>query len=169
MKTLFVLLVGIAIGAAALYYYQQSPRPASVATSASTSARETADAAVAKSRAVAANVSDAISDKIQAWHLTPDDIKADLAKTGQVARQNAARAKEKVADVRIVAAIKAKYVLDRDLSANAINVDSTNGDVTLGGTVASENLVGKAVALALDTEGVHHVAAKLTVAAAPVH
>jgi len=63
----------------------------------------------------------------------------------------------------IVTVIKSKYVLDRDLSAVDIHVDARGGDVALVGTVASETLIGRAVALALDTDGVTHVAARLKV------
>src|ERR1700676_917130 len=59
--------------------------------------------------------------------------------------------------------IKAKYVLDHDLSAIDISVDSQDGDVALGGTVSSPELVGKAVVLALDTDGVRGVTSKITV------
>jgi hyperosmotically inducible periplasmic protein len=167
MKTLFVFLVGIAVGAYGLYYYEhQAPTSATVAragNNATASARDTADQAMARGREFAANVSDSVAAKMQEWHLTAPDIRADLAKTGQVVRDNTARARERASDVRIVAVIKAKFVLDRDLSAGAIEVDSLDGNVTLAGTVGSEDLIGRAVADALDTDGVHHVAAKLAV------
>jgi hyperosmotically inducible periplasmic protein len=164
MKTLFVFLVGIALGAYGLYYYehQSSSTMTASASNASTSTREAADKAMARGREIATNVSDSVSAKIQDWHLTAPDIRADLAKTGQVVRDNTARARERASDVRIIAVIKAKYVLDRDLSVGDIQVESQDGNVTLTGSVSSDELVGKAVAHALDTEGVHHVAAKLT-------
>lgn len=166
MRFLFVLLLGFAAGAAAMYVYDRDVAGVQhppAATESSASARDTAQRAMDKTRATAAEVSDAIGEKIQAWHLTPADIRADLAKGGEVVRQNTARARDKVSDVRIEAVIKAKFVLDRDLSATAITVDSRDGNVTLTGTVASDALVGKAVAHALDTDGVTHVAAKLKV------
>jgi len=166
MRFLFVLILGIAIGAAAFYYYEQRPRTASERMADfSSSARETAQRAADKMRVAAADFSGNFSGKLREWHLTSDDIRADLAKTGEVVRENAARAKVKVADARIVAIIKAKYVLEKDLPASTITVDSSEGDVTLTGTVGSEALVGKAVALALDTDGVQHVKAKLKVKA----
>jgi osmotically-inducible protein OsmY len=164
MRTLFVLILGIAIGAAAYYYYEQRPKTFSErAGQFSDSARSSANHAADQARAAAGQLSTGLSEKLREWHLTSDDIRADLAKTGEVVRENAARAKVKVADARIVATIKAKFVLEKDLSASAIAVDSTDGDVTLTGTVASEALIGKAVALALDTDGVQHVKAKLNV------
>jgi len=166
MRILFVFILGIAVGAAAFYYYEQHPTSATTtASGVSRSAQDSAHHAANQARAAASDFSDAFSEKMRDWHLTPDDIRADLAKTGEVVRENAARARVKVGDARIVATIKAKYVLEKDLSASAISVSSVEGDVTLTGTVASDALVGKAVAIALDTDGVDHVRAKLNVAA----
>ncbi len=168
MRTLFILIVGIVLGAVGYHIYQTRPpfvgpaRPAE-----SKSARAAANDMVSRGRAFATDASDKFSEKLRDWHLTGADIHADLAKTGEVVRQNTARARERVSDVRIVAVIKAKYVLDRDLSVNAIQVESHDGDVTLTGTVPADDLLGRAVADALDTEGVHHVTAKLKVAAGP--
>jgi osmotically-inducible protein OsmY len=169
MKTIFVLAIGIALGAFGYYWYESQPSSRHFGTPSgaqiSSSARDAADTAVSKTKSFASDVSGTLREKMRDWHLTSDDIHSDLAKTGEVVRENTARLREKVSDVRIVAVIKAKYVLDRDLSATSISVESTNGDVVLAGTVAAENLVGKAVALALDTEGVHHVKARLTTVA----
>jgi osmotically-inducible protein OsmY len=90
-------------------------------------------------------------------------VQADLQTTGQVVRARARAAGETINDLRIVATIKAKYVLDRDLSATDIRVRSKSGQVTLDGTVSDPAFVGKATALALDTEGVSNVTAQLTV------
>lgn len=167
MRFLFVFLLGLTLGALALYYYEHGPEHSREALGAnasdlSGSARDAAGKAAAKTRAAGSEVSEGFSRKLRDWHLTSEDIHADLAKGGEIARQNAARAREEISDVRIVAMIKAKYVLDRDLSAKSITVESHEGDVTLTGTVGSESLIGKAVGLALDTDGVRHVKAKLT-------
>lgn len=104
---------------------------------------------------------DTWSGRIRQWHLTPDDIRGDLDRTGEVVRSNADVVGQKLDDARIVATIKAKYLLDRDLSAIDIHVQSREGDVLLTGTVASPALIGRAVAMALDTGGVHRVVARL--------
>jgi osmotically-inducible protein OsmY len=109
----------------------------------------------------ATSARDTTSEQLRRWHLTSDDIKDDLARTGQVVRANARVAGERISDARILTVIKAKYVLDRDLSARDIAVEVNDGDVALAGTVPSTELIGKAVALALDTDGVRHVAARL--------
>jgi osmotically-inducible protein OsmY len=108
-----------------------------------------------------------VAEKIRQWHLTPDEIRGDLARTGEVVRTNAEIAGDRITDARIVTVIKSKYVLDRDLSARDIAVDVSDGHVSLAGTVASDDLIGKAVMLALDTSGVKSVAAKLAVAPGP--
>jgi osmotically-inducible protein OsmY len=163
MKTaLIFLLLGGILGAVALNLYNQREN-----TTGSQSADQSqpADPSLAdKARDTASDVKDEINEKLTEWHLTPDDIKDDLAKTGQVVRTKAQAVGGEITDARIVTVIKAKYVMDHDLSAIDISVDSQNGAVALGGTVASPELIGKAVVLALDTDGVRGVTSKISVA-----
>jgi osmotically-inducible protein OsmY len=163
MKTaLIFLLLGGILGAVALNLYNQREN-----TTGSQSAGQSspADPSLAdKAKDTASDVKDAINEKLTEWHLTPDDIKGDLAKTGQVVRTKAQAVGGEISDARIITVIKAKYVLDHDLSAIDISVDSQNGAVELGGTVASPELIGKAVVLALDTDGVRGVTSKIAVA-----
>jgi hypothetical protein len=109
---------------------------------------------------------DAVSAKLTEWNLTPSDIKADLEKSGRVVREKTLAAGEKVGgtfdNARLVTVINGKYVADKDLSALKINVDASDGVVTLKGSVASVELIGRALALALDTEGVTQVISLLT-------
>lgn len=108
---------------------------------------------------------DAIDAKLTEWKLTPADIKADLQKTGRVVRERTLAAGERVGgaldNTRLVTVINGKYIADRDLSALKINVDANEGIVTLTGEVASLELAGRAIALALDTEGVTQVIGQL--------
>ena len=156
MGKLFFFLLGLLAGGYAVHVYEHrepAPAPSNAGTGATLGD---------KTRDTAANARDTISEKLRDWHLTGDDIKADLAKTGEVVRSKAAVAGDRISDARIVTVLKAKYVLDRDLSALDISVDCRDGHVTLTGTVASPDLVGKAVAIALDTSGVTHVVARLS-------
>ncbi len=66
-------------------------------------------------------------------------------------------------DTRATAAIKTKLAADADLSALSISVTTTEGRVTLSGTVASPELIGKAIALALETEGVREVVSTMKI------
>ena len=126
--------------------------------------------AAAKTKEVAIDAKDAIHDKLVDWKLTPTDIKADLEKTGRVVRSKAAAVGAKTGEVfdnaRVVTVINAKLVADSQLSALKINVDAADHIVTLRGTAGSTELIGRAVTLALDTDGVTQVISLLTVSAA---
>ena len=65
--------------------------------------------------------------------------------------------------MRIIALIKAKYTLDKELSARHITVASTDGHVKLSGSVQSPDQIGRAIVLALDTDGVVDVESSLRV------
>jgi osmotically-inducible protein OsmY len=66
-------------------------------------------------------------------------------------------------DAHIVAAIQARYFLDRGVKARDIEVDSKSGIVTLRGRVASDSERTQALILARMTEGVQRVEDGLTV------
>lgn len=126
-----------------------------------------ANTAVEKTKEVAKDVKNAVSDKLTEWKLTPSDIGRDLEKGGRVVRNKTVAAGEKVASVadnaRIVTVINAKLVGDSELSALKINVDADAGVVTLKGTAQSPAAIGKAILLTLETDGVTQVISLLTV------
>lgn len=129
--------------------------------------KDAANTAVDKTKEVATDVKNAVSDKLVEWKLTPADIKTDFEKGARIVRTKSVAAGEKVATVadnaRIVTVINAKLVADSDLSALKINVDADAGTVTLKGTAKSHAFIGKAILLALDTDGVNQVISLLTV------
>ena len=151
MKAFVCFLLGIGFCGVVVYLFELSPTSLS-ASAADVSFHEKNRHAV-----------DSIEEKLKEWRLGPDDIKSDLAKTGEVVRQNAQSAGEKINNARIVAVIKAKFVLHHELYAHEIDVDCHDGNVALRGYVGSHDLIGKAVALALDTDGVRHVVSNLGV------
>ncbi len=110
---------------------------------------------------------DAIEAKCVAWHLTAADIQEELTKTGKVVRRQmrdlGTAVADASADAAITAKIKAKYALDRELSAWGISVSTTDGRVTLSGNISSPKLIGKAMMLALETDGVREVSSTLQV------
>ena len=110
---------------------------------------------------------DVVDAQLTAWHLRGDDIKEELARTGQVLRRSVREAGSAVADASadaaITAKIKAKYAVDRHLSALSISVNTTDGRVTLAGNVASPDQIGKAMLIALETDGVREVNSTLQV------
>lgn len=108
-----------------------------------------------------------VQDKLGVSNLSPQDIKDELARTGQVVREKAQEAGAKVADAtadaRITAAIKAKLLRDQNLSALKISVSTSGGIVTLSGTASSPENIREAIQLAMDTDGVHKVVSTLQV------
>ena len=123
--------------------------------------------AAEKTKDMAMDAKDAIADKMAEWKLTPSDIKADLEKGGRVVRSKTADASAKTGamfdNAKVVTVINAKLVGDSMLSAIKINVDADHGVVTLKGTVKSADLIGRAIGLALNTDGVTQVVSLLTV------
>jgi len=148
-------LVGIAIGIAAVWYFNHNKTNSQF------------QSAGQEIKSTAQNAGDAIADKLRSWHLDRETITNELAKTGRVIRDKASEAGKAISDAtadgRVTAAIKAKLVRDPDLSAWDIHVGTSDGVVTLSGTVSNPDLIGKAMALALDTDGARQVISTLQV------
>ena len=117
--------------------------------------------------AAAENTSDALRAKLDTLDLHSDQIKQELAKTGEVIRRKAhdigEAAVNAASDARAVTEIKAKYAEDPTLSVWKISVSCNQGHVTLSGTVSSPDDIGKAITLALDADGVRDVTSTLQV------
>jgi osmotically-inducible protein OsmY len=115
----------------------------------------------------ARSAGDAIQEKMKELNLRPQDVKDELARTGQVVRRKAEEAGHAIADAtadaRITAAIKAKLLTNRDLSGLNISVNTTDGVVTLSGAVPSIDAISKAMVVALETDGVKQVISALQV------
>jgi len=155
-RMLFCFLLGLGTGAGGYWYLQQDAGKARLAQ--------------ARSEAVtnAQRVAGAIKDKINEWSV--DDIREEMVRSSMVVREKAKAAGQSIAgaaaNVRVITAIKAKLVAEPGLPAFSINVDTTDGLVTLSGKVGSHEQIAKAVRLALETEGVHKVISTLQVTAA---
>jgi len=149
MRFLLTLLIGIALGIAAVWYFNHNKNNSQFST------------AGQEIKSTAQNAGDALADKFRNWHLNREEITNELARTGKVMRDKADTAgkalKDATADARVTAAIKAKYVKDSDLSAWDIHVSTTDGVVTISGTVSNPDLIGKAMEEALDTDGAQQV------------
>lgn len=122
---------------------------------------------VARNDPRVAHAWDVVDAKLTAWHLRGDDIKDELTRTGNVLRRSAREVGSAVADASadaaITAKIKAKYAVDSNLSALGISVNTTDGRVTLAGNVASPDQIGKAMLIALETDGVREANSTLQV------
>jgi hyperosmotically inducible protein len=82
-----------------------------------------------------------------------------IATTGTTAPDNTPRPD----DPRITSGIQAKYFLDDKIKGRRIDVDSSNGIVTLRGEVGSDDERAQALLLARTTEGVERVEDNLKV------
>jgi osmotically-inducible protein OsmY len=153
MRTFLILLLGAILGAAAVWFAatQQGRSNAAAAQ------RQIADATRA--------AGEAVEGTLRNLHLTPNEVKDELSRSGQVVRRTAQQAgtalADATADARITGAIKTKLLTDRNLSALSISVNTTAGRVTLSGTVSSTADIGRAMVLALETDGVREVVSTL--------
>ena len=164
---IIVFVLGVIAGAIGLNYLKQQ-RSTEDRLNASTSPHVgESPTLVDHARDAAVTARDSVSDKLRDWNLSGSEIKDDLERTGRVVRTKARSAGETIATAagkaKVIGTIKTKYALDKELSARSVEIDYDEGKVTLRGVVPSEALLGKAVALALDTEGVHEVQSLLTV------
>ena len=85
------------------------------------------------------------------------------AKIGEKVAAGANQAEHALENAALTAKIKSKMALDDSVKALDINVDTSNGVVTLTGTVHSEAERTRAVQLARETAGVTSVNDRLTV------
>ena len=152
-------MVGIALGAAGLWFFSSNQGKSSV------------QSASRQVETAAKSASAALQDKVRELDLSPQRIKDELARSGHVVRQKAQAAGQAIndatLDARITTAIKAKLVTSRDLPSLGISVNTTDGVVTLSGRVASADDIGKAMVLAMETEGVRQVISTLQVKPQP--
>lgn len=167
MRTFFNgLLLGMVVGAGALWYYGSS-HPIPGMQEAQRGARVQVGKAVESAQGAAERAKEALPGVLDALELRADEIRKEVGETGKVVRRRARDLGSAVADAtgdaRITAVIKTKLAADPELSALGISVDTTVGRVTLAGTVASPHLIGRAMALALETDGVDGVMSTLQV------
>lgn len=158
------LLIGIILGAVGYWFIQKKAREHPEAQQ---HYEQAAAQALTNAGVAAHNMSDALAAKLDTLDLHADQIKDELAKTGEVIRREAhdigEAAVSTASDARAVTEIKAKYAMDSTLSAWKISVSCVQGHVTLSGTVSSPDDIGKAVALALEADGVRDVTSKIQV------
>jgi hyperosmotically inducible protein len=152
-RILFGFILGAATGAWGYWYFQQEDTR-SVFRGAGTSM-------VAGVEKVTTSIQEKVSE------IRTDDIKRELEHSGMVVREKARQAGSALSDAtvntRTTAAIKGKLITEPGVSAMSINVDTSEGLVTLSGTVASHEQIAKAVRIAMDTDGVNKVISTLQV------
>jgi len=103
-----------------------------------------------------------VSSRITEWHLGATDIQSDLDRGVTIVRtkENVVGAPTGSTDDEVVKTmVKGKLQADSDTAKASIDVDAKNGEVMLKGNADSAKTVGRAIALALDTQGVTKVSA----------
>ena len=165
MRTFFTgLILGIIFGVAAYCYIQKK---AAEHPEAQQRYEEAASQAASNVSTTAHSMSDALRAKLDTLDLNGDQIKDELARTGQVIRRKAQdigdAAADAASDARAITEIKARYAKDPALSVWKISVSCSQGHVKLSGTVKSPDDIGKAIALALDADGVRDVTSTIQV------
>ena len=155
MKIFIALVLGILIGALVIMFYRDNPQRAQ-SEKFSDTIKDGAQSA-----------GDAIADQ---WHkLSTSDITNELASTGRVIREKAHAAGQAIADAtadaRITAAIKAKLAADSGFASLSISVNTTEGVVTLAGSVPSAEHISNAISIAMEVDGVIKVISTLQIKA----
>jgi osmotically-inducible protein OsmY len=149
-KFLLGIIIGAALGAFGYYYYEDK------------NTRGTLEEARQSVNNSAGKFKDALQERLDS-----QEIKKELERTSMVVRDKAKRAGSAIADAtadgRITTAIKSKLVAESALSVFSIHVETTDGLVTLSGTVNSHDQIGRAVQIALETDGVVKVVSTLQV------
>lgn len=155
MKCFLSFLLGVVLGAAGYWFFAQT-RPSSASVAASD-----------QNAPIGATNSSITSTQSVRSSFDSEKIKDELARTGRVIREKTETAGQAIADAtanaRITAEIKTKLIRDSGLSAFKIDVSTTDGVVTLSGTVSSYDEISKAIQLALQTDGVHQVISTIQV------
>ncbi|MEO5958778.1 MAG: BON domain-containing protein [Opitutaceae bacterium] len=106
--------------------------------------------------------------RITEWRLSPTEIQADLDRNVTIMRTKdsiVGAPTGNTEDAVLVTLVQGKLQADSQVAAVAskIEVDAKSGEVTLKGSAASPELVGRAIALALNTEGVMKVSSDLKI------
>ena len=90
-------------------------------------------------------------------------IKEGATEVGQQVGDKAEDVGDRIEDASITSAIKMKFANDELVSASDINVDTTNGHVTLKGTAASQAEIDRAMQLVRSVDGVKSLHSNLII------
>lgn len=142
----------------------------STAANANTAANRTADDLRSAGNSAANAIGNAASNigtaaRIAEWHLTANDLQADLDNNREIVRtkETPAGAPTASSDKSMLESmVKSRLEADSSIAALKLSVDADKGGViNLKGKAMSAEEVGRAIALALDTEGVTKVTSKI--------
>jgi hyperosmotically inducible protein len=96
--------------------------------------------------------------------INPDNSKGLTENAGEKAKEGYDETTGTLSNARITSEVKLKFAADDTVKALNIDVDTSNGVVTLNGTVNSKAELQKAIQLAKTVDGVKQVKSNLTVA-----
>jgi osmotically-inducible protein OsmY len=91
------------------------------------------------------------------------EIREEARQAGREIKEESRQAGRAVGDAAITSAVKAKFLADGTVKGLKIDVDTSNGVVTLNGTVSSRAEADRAMMLARNTEGVSRVVDNLKI------
>jgi len=143
-KFLIGFLLGVAAGAVLLWYFQRAKTKSEL------------DEARDRVTYAAWKAGKSIKEFV-------DEIKVELSRSGQVVREKSAVVGNSVSATTITATVKGKLLTESGL--RGVGVETTEGVVTLTGSVASHEDIARAMKLALETDGVTKVVSKIQIAA----
>jgi osmotically-inducible protein OsmY len=146
MRLIIGLLLGIIITVAAIWFFGRGAD--------SRDARGTLGRAGEELREGAEDVVGRVREGIGG--IDSDGIRENMREGGR-------RITDASADAVITGKVKARFATDSELSVWKIGVDTTDGRVTLSGTVSSQGQIDRAVELAGGVEGVRQVVSTLQI------
>jgi len=110
--------------------------------------------------------SETIENRITEWKLSAADIRADLDTSGKIVRTKEVGAGAPTGgmdNLVVMSMVKGKLKTDQQLAALDLEVRANSNTVALAGTARSAGQVGRAIAHALNTEGVTQVTSTIKV------
>ncbi len=143
-----------------------TPTTTTTTTTAGSFSSNMRDAANSASNAMSSAASSVVgAARMTEWKLNPSDIQADLANNREIVRtkSSTAGAPTGSTDTSVVESmVKSRIQADSMLSQLDLKVNAKKGgEVDLSGKAASADQIGRAIATALDTEGVNRVTSKI--------
>lgn len=107
-----------------------------------------------------------VSSRITEWRLGASEIQADLDRGVTIVRTKdtvVGAPTGSTDDDVIKTMVKGKLQADSETAKASIDVEANNGEVMLKGSADQANIVGRAIALALDTDGVTKVSSDVKI------
>jgi len=107
-----------------------------------------------------------VSARITEWRLSSSDLQGDLDRGVTIVRtkDSVVGAPTGSTDDEVIKTmVKGKIQADSGMGRASIDVDAKNGEVMLKGAADSASTLGRAMALALDTQGVSKVSSDVKI------